>query len=107
MIQAAARLDTLALVYADELGEDILPWAEWLAPRVTADMLDELPSEWPFRYLELESDVLDQIPEMFGIASRRWPDAVISARLPLSEDAPSTASEWAHAGISVSRAVIA
>ena len=101
LAQAAAQIDTLLLLHPNEYESDLANSGRWLAPRVSATTMDDLPDAWKFRYLELEESDLTCIPELFERAHQRWPDAVIGARLGLSSQAPALAAEWARAGIPV------
>ncbi len=101
MAQAAQQLDTQAVIYAEEWGPDLAPLGAWLAPRLSADTLDEIPSEWQFSYLEIENEDPEISLGLYQRASERWPEVVIAARLPLSLEAPQIAVEWVKAGVGV------
>ena len=103
MAQAATRLGTLAVIYADEFGDDLREWACWLAPRVDPGTLDTLPVDWPFRYVELEADTPAEVSALYQSAIERWQEVVVAACLPLSAQAPTLAETWARAGVAVIR----
>ncbi len=101
LAQAASRLGTLAVVYAEEYDDDLAEWSECLAPRLSAGMMDSLPDRWAFRYLEIEEDDPGKALAAFEQARRLWPDVVIAIRLALSPDAGEIASRWVQAGVGV------
>ncbi len=100
LAQAAASLQTLALIEPADYAEDLEPWAEWLAPRFINGLV-ELPAAWQPGYIELEADDPENIPGLWAKAQERYPQAVIAARLVLSEAAPDQAARWVQAGIPV------
>ena len=101
--RAAAELQTLTLIFAEEYGADLAEWGQWLAPRLTVEpgALDTLDPDWEFRYLELEGEKPPQALAMYEEARQCWPGVVIGLRLPLSPQAPAVAAEWARAGVPV------
>ena len=101
LAQAASQLQTLALIFPDEFDADLAAWSDWLAPRLSAAALDGLPSTWQPRYIEIEAEEGKQVPPLFLEARRRWPEAVVAARLALSAEAPGLALEWVQAGLPV------
>ncbi len=101
MAIAASRLDTLAMIFPDEFDEDLIDYAPWLAPRLSAETIDFVPNTWQPRYIEIEEENPDQAVKSWLEAGRRWPGAVIGARLPLSEQAANVVESWARAGIPV------
>ncbi len=101
LAQAAARLEGLAVIFAEEYEEDLAPYREWLGARLTSQTFDRVPPAWQPRYLELEEEDLDKVCELFHQSAERWPSAVIAARLPLSEEAAGRAIAWVRAGIPV------
>ena len=101
LAEAAARLDTLAIVDAIDLGSDLTGQSNALALRVSAATIDLVPDGWQLRYLEIEEDDLSSVPATIKKARQRWSDAVVAARLPLSTQAASTCVDWAQAGISI------
>lgn len=101
LAQAAAGLDTLALLYPEDYGADLSPYQANLALRLSAATLDSLPPGWKPGYLELEQADLAAIPPLYRRARQRWPQAVIAACLPLSAQAAETAVEWVQAGLPV------
>ncbi|MEW5870874.1 MAG: glutamate synthase-related protein [Chloroflexota bacterium] len=101
LAQAAAQLDGLALIYAEEYGPDLAQWGAHLAPRLMDADLESLPPDWPFRYLEIEIDDPARALAAHAAACQRWPGVVIALRLALSETAAAQAVEWARAGVGV------
>lgn len=101
MARAAASLDTIALINADEYDEDLEPWQAWLGLRVSAQYDEaELPGFTP-RYLEVEEDDPQRLRAAYFRLRELYPQAVIAARLPLSEAAPSVTLDWVRAGVAV------
>jgi glutamate synthase domain-containing protein 2 len=96
---AASRLDSLAVIYPDEFDEDLVDYTPWLAPRLSAQSFDLMPENWQPRYIEIEEEKTELVAELWIEASRRWPGAVIAARLPLSMQTNSIVESWVRAGI--------
>ncbi|MEW5986512.1 MAG: glutamate synthase-related protein [Chloroflexota bacterium] len=104
LAQAAAKLGTLTIIEAAEYGEDVAPHNRWLAARLPAAGWEQLPSSWqpPYVELELPANLLAaQVAALTQKAQFHWPQAVIGARLPLSEAAGETAIAWVKAGLRV------
>ena len=101
MTSAASRLETLAMIYPDDFDDDIADFADWLAPRISYDTLDLIPSTWKPRYFEIEEEKSAKTIETWREVSRRWPGAVIAARLPFSKAAGDIVESWVDAGIPV------
>jgi glutamate synthase domain-containing protein 2 len=101
LASAAARLETLALLYPQDYGEDLAAQAAWLAPRLNAGNMDQIPSGWVPRYVEIEEENPGLVIDVAAAAGRRWPEAVIGACLPLDRDAAVAARTWAEAGLRV------
>ena len=102
LAQAAARLQTLALIAPQDYDEDLAEWADWLAPRLEGDALEAVSPSWSPRYVEIED--LTGLKDPSGLIERitsRWPAAVIAVRMPLSSDAAEMAVECARAGVAV------
>jgi hypothetical protein len=97
---AAAHLDTLAMLSPQDYAEELAPQSAWLAPRLSAETYDQVPTGWIPRYVEIEEDpsLVLALAEKVG---QRWPDAVVGARLPLEQDSPATAQAWVEAGLRV------
>ena len=100
LAQAAARLETIALIEPADFGDDLAPWSDWLAPRFM-NRLEEMPSGWQPRYIEIELDAPESLLGLWAEALEHFPRAVIAARLPLSGDAPEQTAAWVKAGIPV------
>jgi glutamate synthase domain-containing protein 2 len=102
MAKAAARLDTLAMIGAQDYDDDLVDCGEWLGLRLDGKNPGSIPATWSPRYIEIE-DLADSTNPSNLIESLRirWQDAVIAARLPLSLGAADTAVEWVQAGIPV------
>ena len=99
--RAAANLDTLAVINADEYDEDLEPWQAWLGLRVPAQYDEaELPGFAP-RYLEVEEHDPQRLQAAYLRLRELYPQAVIAARLPLSGAAPSVTTDWVRAGVAV------
>lgn len=101
MAMAADRLGTLAVIYPDEFETDLINQAHCLAARLTITSMDDVHPDWPLRYIELEDDQVGRLFELFSRASKKWPQAVIAVRLPLSRQAPDQAAELVRAGVPV------
>jgi glutamate synthase domain-containing protein 2 len=98
---AAARLDCLALLSPADYGEDLSDYNTWLAPRIRASDLEDFPSGWTPRYIEIEADDLSQVLPLAERARQRWPQAVIAGRIPLNPDSAATTRAWVEAGLGV------
>ena len=98
---AAARLESLALIYLADYANDLSSYTAWLAPRLKASDLDHFPPGWTPRYLEIEEDDLSQVLVVAERARQRWPEAVIGGRLPLNPGAAAAAQDWVEAGLGV------
>jgi glutamate synthase domain-containing protein 2 len=92
---AARRLETIALIEAVDLTEG----ADWLAPRVSAATLDQIPGGWQPRYLEVEEADAGHAQQLALKLQGRLPETVVAARLPLSTQAAEIALEWARSGV--------
>jgi glutamate synthase domain-containing protein 2 len=101
LAKAAAQLETLALLYPQDYSEDLAAQAAWLVPRLNAGNMDQAPSGWVPRYVEIEEENPTVVIDVAAAAGRRWPEAVIGARLPLDRDAAAVARTWAEAGLRV------
>ncbi len=101
LARAAARLDTLALIYPQEYGDDLAEWRDHLAPRLSAADLDALPDDWRPRYVEIEEDDPTQVLATAAQVRQRWPEAVIAGCLPLTSEAPGQAVAWVEDGLAV------
>jgi glutamate synthase domain-containing protein 2 len=101
LANAAARLNTITLIYPEEYDQDLLPYRKWLAPRVSGDTLDDVPQDWQPHYIEIEEQELSNVLTVASRTAARWPEAVIAARLPLSSQAPAMAEAWVNAGVGV------
>ena len=101
LASAASRLETLALIYPDEFDEDIVDFADWLAPRISLATIDLIPETWQPRYFEIEEDELEKTIKTWLEVSSRWPGSVIAAKLPLSKEAGEIVKDWVDAGILV------
>jgi len=99
---AADCLRTLALLEPEALDDGGLPGnAGRLALRLTFAALDSLPADIRPAYVEIEQEDPILALGLVREASRRWPQAVIGARLALGENSAETALQWARAGIAV------
>jgi glutamate synthase domain-containing protein 2 len=124
MVTAAQRVGTLALLNVEDWGDDLREQAPAVAFRLTAD---EVGTGLPFgeaissrdtgavgvgeprrtqpRLIEIElgRGVRDAETgvSLWREASERWPEAVISVRMPLHRDAGSTVADLARAGVGV------
>jgi glutamate synthase domain-containing protein 2 len=98
LVAAAERLGTLALLTPDDWGDDLVEHLSVVAFRLAPDQLDlELPGLSAPRFVEIESDT----PALWEQARARWPEAVISMRLPLHADSGVTVAELVRAGVGV------
>jgi glutamate synthase domain-containing protein 2 len=100
-LKAAASLGVIALLDPAELAPDVEPYRPALGLRFAGKSLDEVPSEYLPRYVEVETDDPEAVPDWLEQARRRWPGVVAGARLALSASAPATAAAWAEAGVEV------
>lgn len=101
LARAAAKLDTLALIYPQEYGDDLAAWREHLAPRLSAADLDAIPEDWRPRYVEIEEDDPVRALATAAQVQQRWPEAIIAGCLPLTSEAAGQAVEWVEAGLAV------
>ena len=101
LAQAAARLDTLALIYPEDYGADLAERNACLAPRLSAANLDSVPASWQPRYVEVEEDDPARVLETIALVRQRWPEAVIAGCLPLAAGAGEQAVAWVEAGVAV------
>jgi len=101
LAQAAARLQTLAVISVEDFGQDLVQWGEQLAPRASAQTLSSLPQDWNFRYLEIDDDHPEAVIPAIHQARLRWPQAVIGVRLALSPQAAQSALALMEAGATV------
>ena len=107
MVAAAERLGTLALLTPGEADcpnpadEDVIAHSPAVAFRLTPEQVHAADSPLPdparARFIEIESDS----PALWHEARVRWPDAVISMRLPLHADAGPAVAELVRAGVGV------
>jgi glutamate synthase domain-containing protein 2 len=98
---AAQRLGTLALIEAADYAPDLSKFDSSIALRVSRSSLGDLPADWAASYLEIEEADFSAVLPLYGELQRRWPEAVIAARLPLGADAAAQAVEWVRAGVPV------
>lgn len=101
MAAAAARLETLALIFPDEYDSDLAEWKDWLAARLMPDTFDLVQDDWNPRYIEVESEDPDETLDLVRQARLRWPEAVVAARLALASGAEDTALAWVESGVPV------
>jgi glutamate synthase domain-containing protein 2 len=103
MVAAARRVGTLALLELVDWEDDLAELAPAVAFRLAADeVAGDLPSEEP-RLIEIElgrgatdpSAAIDAWQE----AAARWPETVISVRVPLTPDAGPQVASLARAGV--------
>jgi glutamate synthase domain-containing protein 2 len=100
LARAAAQLGTLALLEAEAWAADLDDYTENIALRLTASELDD--ESWTadrVRLVEIE-DSGDSV-NLWKRARKRFPDVVISVRLPLGPGAAEEAEALARAGIGV------
>jgi glutamate synthase domain-containing protein 2 len=106
LIAAAERLGTLALLTPDDWGDDLTDHASTVAFRLSAEQVRAAPgfpgrnpvsSGWTPRLIEVES----ADPAIWKRAFVRWPDAVISMRLPLRDGSGPDVAELVRAGVGV------
>jgi glutamate synthase domain-containing protein 2 len=106
LVAAAERLGTLALLTPDDWGDDLADYASTVALRLSSEQVraeagsfgqDPASSGWSPRLVEIESDD----PAIWEQARARWPDAIISMRLPLHVDSGPTVAELVRAGVGI------
>jgi glutamate synthase domain-containing protein 2 len=101
LASAAARLESLALIYPADYAADLSNFTDCLAPRLTAADLHTFPAGWSPRYIEIEENDLALVLPVAERARQLWPQAVIGARLPLSPESAATTLAWVEAGLGV------
>jgi glutamate synthase domain-containing protein 2 len=106
LVAAAERLGTMALLTPDDWGDDLADHTSTIAFRLSAEQVvaeAEVPdrnpgsAEQPVRLVEVESND----PAIWEQAHLRWPDAVISMRLPLQSSSGPDVAELVRAGVGV------
>jgi glutamate synthase domain-containing protein 2 len=101
LAQAAAQLDTLLLIDPQEFGPDLRAFTSHLGLRLSSHSLESIPQGWSPRFMEIEEDDPEAVLPLFNKLRRRWPQSVISARLPLSAQAEGRAAAWIESGVPV------
>ncbi|HLE78238.1 MAG TPA: glutamate synthase-related protein [bacterium] len=98
--RAAAALRTLAIVTPEQWGDDLIPLAEWIAPRLRVEEVDTHRAMWAAaRYVELE--VPDTGIDVAGLIKGERPDVVIGYRIPLEGDVETRVLDLAAGGAEV------
>ena len=96
--RAAQHLHTLALVTAEQWGDDLVPFAGALAPRLSPDDVSRRPAMWMrAAYAEVEGG--DETVVRALKAAR--PDLVVGRRLALDEADPDVVEQLVAAGAEV------
>lgn len=103
LARAAAGLQTIAIIRPDEYGDELAPYAAWLAPRLeTAGDLEAIPASWQPRYVEISGipagATLTELLERIG---QRWPEAVTGVHLFLDAAAADSALQLVEQGVRV------
>ena len=98
MAQAAARLNTLAILSPEEYEGDLAEFNDFLAPRLTSENLSLIPPSWTPLFVEIDESLS---PDFAQRIHARWPLAVIAIRLPLSTHAAEKAIAAVEGGIPV------
>lgn len=98
---AAERLGILALLDLQDETQAPRPETHSLGIRLSRANVNRLPLDQRVRYIEIDEQNSAAVIPIFHEVARRYPGAVIAARLPLSAQAWQTALEWARAGLSV------
>jgi glutamate synthase domain-containing protein 2 len=101
LVSAARKLDTLALVEPDDLGEDLNDYADFIGLLISEATLETVPEEWKPRYIELVNDHVEYTLSLYNRIQARWPLAVIAVRLPFNIQTCEQVLELAEAGVSV------
>ncbi len=105
VVAAAERLGTLALLTPDQWGDDLIAHTSSIAFRIGAEtpFFDQAPfsTDWTPRLIEIEIKTGDTSPALWEQVRARWPETVISLRLPLREASGPTVAELARAGADV------
>jgi glutamate synthase domain-containing protein 2 len=97
LAQAAAALETIAVIDPDEWAADLLPYQHALAPRLSSQQqINLLPAGWQPRYLEIDDP--DPLP-LVAQARARWPEAVIAVYFPFTAGAADEAVSLVRAGV--------
>jgi len=103
LVAAAAQLDTVALLTPEDWAEDVAEHRSAIAFRLSAKHLEAdspLPGgtrDQEIRFIEVEGGTT----ALWERAHARWPEAVISMRLPLEADSGTAVAELAQAGAGV------
>jgi glutamate synthase domain-containing protein 2 len=106
LVAAAERLGTLALLTPDDWGDDLADYASAVALRLSSGQVraetgslgkDPVSADWNPRLVEIESDD----PAIWEQARARWPDAIVSMRLPLHAGSGPAVTELVRAGVGV------
>lgn len=100
MAEAARKIGTLMVVEPAAYGPFLKPYQEQLIPLFPADGFDptaEILDGVKMAEIHYTPDVLDRIQAL----KKRWPELVVSIRLPLDPNAKTIAAEIAHAGAEV------
>jgi len=114
LVEAAARLGTLALLTPDEWDEDLAEYVSAVAFRLTPEQVDGgLPmphgkEDSEVQFVEIDAgETLGVFRNPKGLsvllehARARWPNAVISVRLPLHGDSGPAVAGLVRAGVEV------
>ncbi len=101
LASAAAELGTVSIVDPRDMADDLLAYLDSLAPRVSLQTLDAVPDAWRPRYVEVEDERAADRAQALARARDRWPEAVIAARVPLSDDAPQQVESLVRSGVAV------
>jgi len=101
LVAAAERLGTLAVLTPADWGDDLSEYVSAVAFRLTPDQLDlELPGSSAPCFVEIETLGVSENPKgLWERARARWPEAVISMRLPLHREAGTAVAELVRSGV--------
>lgn len=99
IVRAARTLQTVAIITPEMWGDDLVPYAGWLAPRLTADQVAAHRALWSAaRYVELEGEDV-KAPAQAIKADR--PDVVIAWRIAADKAIPEQIEALVNEGVEV------
>ncbi len=101
MAKAAAELNTLAVILAEEYEDDLAEYEPWIGVRLSEYTFNAVPDSFLPCYVELEGESAAEVCSLWNKTKLRWPEAVIGGRCSLSQSVSSAAIQFAQTGIPV------